>query len=185
MHMDQQAGSGKKFYKRWWFWVGAVVLLFIIIGSSGSSSPSKVGDSASATAEQTTFKVGDQIKGGDTILTVTKVTPNWKSTNQFDKPSNSDNAYVLVTVEIQNTGKSALDLSSLFDFKLEDGNGAIRNQSIGGVGIKNLSSIGAIAPGGKASGDILFEASKDALAKLVLHYDPAFSYGKEILIELQ
>lgn len=182
--MDSQEKPKKKFYKKWWFWVIIVIMALMVIGSI-NNSPSKVGSDASATPAQSTFKVGDQIKEGNTILTVTSVKKNWQSTNQFDKPTNPDNAYVLVTVEIQNTGSDSLDLSSMFDFKLEDGNGAIRNQSIGGVGIKSLSSIGAIAPGGKASGQVLFEAGKDALDKLTLHYDPTFSFGKAVAIELQ
>lgn len=184
--MDTQQVK-KKWYMRWWVWALAILGVFIILATlGGSSAPEKVGSTNGTNAtEETVFKVGDQVRAGDTILTVTGVKRDWRSTNQFDKPNSPDNAYVLVTVEIQNAGEDTLDLSSMFDFKLEDGSGAIRNQSIGGVGIKNLSSVGALAPGGKASGDILFEASRTALDRLVLHYEPTFSFGDAIAVELQ
>lgn len=174
-----------KFYKRWWFWVLAVVVFFIIIGSSGSSSPTKVGDVGDTNSpKQIVFKVGDQIQSDDMLLTVTNVTKNWKSSNQFDKPSNPDDVYVVVSVVIENKGSEDLDLSGLWDFKLEDANGVQKGQSIGGIGIKKLPT-GSLSPNGKTSGDVLFEADKNALTTLKLRYKPLFSFADEIVIELQ
>jgi hypothetical protein len=175
------------FYKKWWFWVLAVFLLFILVGSSGNE-PKKVGSIGSVNKEvdskKETFKIGDQIQLGSSLLTVTNIRKNWISSNQFDKPLNTQDVYVLVSVEIENKGSSDLNLSGMFDFKLEDANGLQKSDSLGGVGLNKLPS-GSLSPNGKVSGDILFEINKNALANLKLKYKPLFSSGKEVVIELQ
>lgn len=85
---------------------------------------------------------------------------------------------------VENKGSGDLDLSGLWDFKLEDANGVQKGQSIGGIGIKKLPT-GSLSPNGKASGDVLFEADKNALTNLKLRYKPLFSFADEVVIELQ
>lgn len=174
----------KKFYKRWWFWVLAVIVIIIVLASIGDSSPTKVGSVGDTNTQQKeVFKVGDQIQSGDSLLTVTKVTKNWKSSNQFDTPG-PGNVYIVVTIAIENKGTSDLSLSGMWDFKLEDANGVQTSQALGGIGIKQLPT-GSLSPNGKASGDVLFEVDKNALSNLKLHYEPLFSLNKEVIIELQ
>ena len=157
-----------------------VVVVLIILGSIGGSS-STGNDTAS---ESVVYKVGDQIESGDSILTVTKVTKNWKSSNQFDKPSSPNDVYVLVSLSIENKGTDDLSLAGMWDFKLEDSNGVQRSQALGGVGISQLPT-GSLSPNGKASGDILFDADKNALDNLKLHYQPLLSFNKKVIVDLQ
>jgi len=185
---EVETKTKKEFYKRWWFIV-LVVLVFIIVGSTNDLSEKKKANDLVEKDKQTNlqkevFKIGDQIKSGDSFLTVTKITKNWKSSNQFDKPSSPNDVYVLVDVLIENKGSKDLSLSGMWDFKLEDSNGLQRSQAIGGVGIKQLPS-GELSPNGKATGEILFEADKSALNVLKLRYKPLFSSTKEVVIELQ
>ncbi len=178
----------KKFYKKPWFWIVVIVVLFIIGSSDQSTTPAKVVNSTDATvkqkAQEDVFKIGDQIKSGDALLTVTKVTKNWKSSNQYDKPSSPDDVYVLVTIAIENKGDKDLSLSGIFDFKLEDANGLQKSSTLGGIGIKQLPT-GSLSPNGKATGDIIFDVDKNALGTLKLHYEPMFSFDKEVVVELQ
>lgn len=184
----QNVSAQKKWYKRWWAIILYVIVAFIIIGSLGGSpdNTSKVGEVATSPEQQQPemYKIGDQVKRGDTVLTITKVNKSWKSSNQFDTPSNSDNTYVVVTVSMENQGTKDLNLSGFWDFKLEDANGVKRDQSIGGIGLNKLAT-GSLSPGGKTTGDLIFEAGKDATGKLTLHYQPLLSFGKPAIIELQ
>lgn len=186
--MENQQIPKKKFYKKWWFWVLVVVVVFIIIGASNSSSPSKVGeDGTPATADtqqQTIFKIGDKVKIKNTVLTVTKVNKNWQSSNQFDTPSNPGDVYVIVTISLENQGSDTLDLSGFWDFKLQDGNGVIHDQGIGGIGLNKLNA-GSLAAGGKTSGDVIFNVPKDATSNLTLQYQPLLSFSQPVVIELQ
>lgn len=172
----------KKFYKRWWFWI-LVVIVLMIIGASSGSTPQKVGENG-ATAKSQTFKIGDQVKIKNTVLTVTKVNKNWKSSNQFDTPSNPGDVYVVVTISLENQGSDTIDLSGFWDFKLQDADGVIHDQGIGGIGLNKLSS-GSLAAGGKTSGDIIFSVSKSATSNLTLQYQPLFSLSQTVAIELQ
>jgi hypothetical protein len=185
-NINQEAPKKKPFYKKWWVWVIGIFVLFIIIGASGDSSPQKVGENGTVenSQQQTVFKVGDQIKIKDTVLTVTDVNKNWKSSNQFDTPSNPGDVYVVVTLSLENQGSKQIDLSGFWDFKLQDGNGLIHDQGLGGIGLTKLST-GSLAPGGKTSGDIIFDVPQDATSKLTLHYEPLFSFSDPVTIELQ
>ncbi len=77
-----------------------------------------------------------------------------------------------------------LDLSGFWDFKLQDDSGVIHDQGLGGIGLNKLSS-GSLASGGKTSGDIIFEVPQNATSRLILHYEPLFSFGQPVQIELQ
>ncbi len=183
---NQEVTQKKPFYKKWWVWVLAVFVLFIIIGASGdSSTPQKVGENGETESQQqTVFKVGDQIKIKDTILTVTDVDKNWTSSNQFDTPTNPGDVFVVVTLALENQGDSQVDLSGFWDFKLQDADGLIHDQGLGGIGLKKLSS-GSLAPGGKTTGDIVFEVPQNATSELTLQYEPLFSFNGPVMVELQ
>lgn len=181
--MDMQEKPKKKFYKRWWFWI-LVVLVLMIIGASSGSTPQKVGENGATANTSQTFKIGDQVKIKNTVLTVTKVNKNWKSSNQFDTPSNPGDVYVVVTISLENQGSDTIDLSGFWDFKLQDADGVIHDQGIGGIGLNKLSS-GSLAAGGKTSGDIIFSVSKSATSNLTLQYQPLFSLSQTVAIELQ
>lgn len=194
--MENSEKPKMRFYKRWWFWVLVVVVILIIVGASGNNSPQKIGENGSNTTAGTqasmgnqpqVFNIGDQIKQGDTVLTVTKVNKNWTSSNQFDTPQNPSDVYVVVTVSLVNQGSSNLSLSGMWDFKLQDANGALHDESItGGIGLNKLDSAASeLAPGGSVTGALVFEAPANATSKLVLDYQPLFSFGQPVDINLQ
>jgi len=138
--------------------------------------------------EQELFKIGDQVKRGDTILIVNKIEKDWRSTNQFDKPQSPDDVFIIVNVTLENQGKNDISLSGFWDFKLEDAQGVQRSEAIaGGIGLNKLSgqALTALSPGGKISGDLLFAVPKDAISSLTLHYKPLVSFGNPAKIELQ
>ena len=119
------------------------------------------------------------------MLTVTHVTKDWHSTNQFDTPQNPRDAYVVVSVSLTNTGSDTLNLSGLWDFKLQDANGGQYDQSLGGIGLNKISSVSSLAAGGAATGDIIFEVPKSGESNLTLIYNPFFSSASPIQIQLQ
>lgn len=165
-------------------------MLLIIVGVSGDPTPKKVGENGQIerdSNQKQVFKVGDEIKRGDAVISVTKVNKDWKSSNPFDKPQSPDNAFVVITVSLSNQGKSDMNLSGFWDFKLEDGNGVQRNEALGGIGLNKLSSgsITSLSPGGKITGDMIYEVSKSSATNLKLHYKPLFSFGDPATIELQ
>jgi hypothetical protein len=131
------------------------------------------------------FKIGDKIKSGDAVLTVLAIKRDWKSSVWWEKPASANDVYTVVTVTVENTGDKNLGLSWIWDFKLEDANGVQRRQSVwGGTGLNKFPT-GELSPKGKATGDVLFEIDKNALANLKLHYKPIFSWNQEIVVELQ
>ena len=183
--METKEKVKKPFYKKWWFW--AIIVLVIIVAAGGDTpTPQKVGeDGAAQVQEETIFKVGDQIKLKDTLLTVNNVNRNWKSSNQFDTPINPGDVFVVVSLSLENAGDREVDLSGFWDFKLQDADGLIHDQSLSaGIGLKKLSS-GSLAPGGKTSGDIIFSVPEESISELTLKYEPLFSLAKEVVVELQ
>lgn len=168
-------------------------ILIAIIGAATGGSSKKVGttnqpEQQKEQAQQEVFKVGDKVQRGETILTVNKVTKDWRSSNMFDKPQSPDDEYVVVNITLENQGKVDLGLTGFWDFKLEDSQGAQRSEAIAaGMGLNKLSgqSLTSLSPGGIITGDLLFAVPKTAVSKMVLHYKPLISFGKPAKIELQ
>ena len=169
--------------------IGGIILLLVMVGIMGNSGPSKIGENSviGNTAKQQVFKIGDQIKRKDTVLSVVKVVKDWKSSNIYDKPSNPNDIFVVITISFENQGSSQLSLSSFWDFKLEDANGVQRNEALAGIGLNKLNSgsVTSLSPGGKISGDLIFEVPQNAISKLTLDYQPLLDFGESAKIELQ
>lgn len=181
----------KKWYKRWWAIVLYVfIVLIIIISNTNDNTAQKVGQTNQGNNDkniQSVFKIGDIIKRGDVALTVNKVQMDWKSSNSFDTPSNSNNIFVVVSVSLENQGSKEMNLTGFWDFKLEDSQGVQRSEALSGIGLNKLSSgsVTSLAPGGKISGDLIFEVARAASDKMKLHYKPLLSFDDTIVIELQ
>ncbi|KKS96365.1 MAG: hypothetical protein UV73_C0011G0037 [Candidatus Gottesmanbacteria bacterium GW2011_GWA2_43_14] len=142
----------------------------------------------SPTLEQEIFKIGDAIQRGVIGMKVNSKVIDWHSSNQFDKPRNPGDVFVVVNVTLVNHGTNDLRLSGFWDFKLEDANGVQRSEAISaGIGLNKLSgeSMTALSPEGIITGDLLFAVPDDATDYLVLHYKPLASFGKPAKIELQ
>ena len=122
----EETTKKKPFYKRWWVWVLGVIVLFIVIGASGSSTtPQKVGSNGEASAQttstaQSTYKVGDQIKLGNSVITVNSV--SLSQGGQYTKPQ-AGNQWVNVNLTIQNTGSSQQYVTTLGQMFVRDADG--------------------------------------------------------------
>lgn len=72
------------------------------------------------------------------------------------------------------------------DLKLQDTNGVLHEEGIGGIGLNKLDSVASsLAPGGKVTGDLIFEVTSAGTSKMTLHFQPLFSFGKPVSIKLQ
>ncbi len=171
--------------------VGLVVIIGIVaaLGGGGNSSDNTTSSStASSTSEQksvstpaaaTVYGVGDTIALAGQELVVTKVDKHYSSGNMFDKPSSSENNYVLVNVSIKNTGSSSLSVNP-YSFKLEDETGTQRDSALA-LSDSPLNSV-TLSGGGNTSGNIVFEAKKDS-STLKLIYSPGL-FSKDVTINL-
>lgn len=132
------------------FGLGVVVLaavVFLACGSGSANSGSTTTGGSSSTSSNTAkhFKVGDQVKVGDTyIVTVNSVTTS--NGDDFSKPK-SGNTFLIVDVSIKNVSSKEQNLSSLLQFTLKDSSGQKYDETI---------LTGATAPDGKlAAGDVV------------------------------
>lgn len=131
--------------------LGVVVLAAAVIiacGSTSANTGTKVtgSDSGSQTqASASHFKVGDQVKVGDTyVVTVNSIKTS--AGDDFDKPKDG-NTYVIVDVTTKNVSSKEQDLSSLLQFTLKDSSGQKYTETI---------VSGATPPDGKiAASDLL------------------------------
>jgi hypothetical protein len=48
-----------------------------------------------------------------------------------------------------------------------------------------MDSVTSLSPGGKISGDLIFEVPQNAISKLTLDYQPLLDFGESAKIELQ
>ena len=163
-----------------------IVLIIIISAASGGKSSSSSTTNSSGSSNQTAdtnkvYKTGDTIQLKNHSLTVNSVNKNYKSGNQFDKPQDSANSFVVVDVTITNTGSDDL-LVNDFGFKLEDETGTQRNTTFGGLADGKLQSV-TLSKDGKTSGKIVFEA-KSGSSVLKLHYQGGVFGGEEVIVNL-
>jgi hypothetical protein len=161
--MDAQVSPKKKsIFKRWWFWVIVVVVIFIIIGSV-NSSPQKVGSTGSTSssapstsAQQTSFKVGDVIKLGDSTITVNKVTVT--KGGEFLSPS-AGNEFVNLNITIQNNNQSSQYVTTLGQMFIKDSGGNSYQVTTTDVTEQNISNDldGQLIANSKRTGWVGFE----------------------------
>lgn len=160
-----------------------IILIIIVSVAGGGDNDTNTADNNSnqQSSEKTEFVAGETIQLNNHTLVVNNVNKNYSSGNQFDKPSDSNNCYVVMDVTITNTGDND-DLSvNDFGFKLEDETGTQRNTTIGIVD-GPLQSV-TLSKGGTTSGKLIFEAKKNS-SVLKLHYSPGIFGGDEITVIL-
>ncbi|KND48120.1 MAG: hypothetical protein AB201_00800 [Parcubacteria bacterium C7867-006] len=175
----------KKFYKKWWFW-GIVVIVLAVIGSNGNTSPQKVGENTSTSnkvvEKSTTFKVGDQIKLGNSIVTVNKV--EYSQGGQYTKPAEG-NEWVNLNVTIENTGSSQQYVTTLGQMFIRDAEKnsyqvAVTNKAMENPG---FGLDGSVIAQSKRTGWVGFEIKKGATG-LQFQYNGSMFGGKSALVDL-
>ncbi|WP_437426215.1 DUF4352 domain-containing protein [Williamsia muralis] len=178
----QQAPPPKK-RKIWpWILLGVFVLLFggCVAALAGLSSNDEAtvtsgGSAGSKPAESgLTFpgkQSGDTAANAGDAVTLEDVTTT--TTPLFDTSTFGSN-YLCTTVTIRNAGKDQASFN-VFDWKLQDPNGAIRNSSF--VGSETPLNSGQVAPGGTASGDVCFDNPPGSPpGQYVVLYDVTFIF---------
>ncbi len=81
-------------------------------------------------------------------------------------------------VAYQNGRKEPVDFNGGFDWKLQDPNGTIL--MTGFMGSNTLLQAGQIAPGGRASGDVCFNAQQGTPpGQYIVLYDPSFRFTSD------
>jgi len=177
----------KKFYKKWWFWVLVVIVFFIIIGSSGNK-PEKVGqtntgDQTTKTTNDQTFKVGDQIKMGESILTINKV--EYSQGGQFSKPTEG-NEWINLNITIENTGSSQQYVTTLGQMFIRDGDKNSYQVSVTNKAMENptLGLDGAIIAKSKRTGWVGFEIPKTSKGLQFQYNESMFGGSGNILVDL-
>jgi len=185
--------QSKAWYKRFWVWALIIVVLIAIGSASGSKDDTSV-DTANNTAdssevseapktdtEKTEFSIGDAAAFDDKTVTVTDVQRNYQTGNQFLQPE-TGKEFVLVTVEITNNGKSAMDYNT-FEFKLQDSNGVQQSESYTALSEGKLNS-GSLAPGGKVTGKLAYEVPQGDAGLKLLYQSFSFFNNKVVTFSL-
>lgn len=177
----KKAGKGKA--------IAAVILAVATIGlvlvsqatfSDAFDEATKVGETESKPKEneQTEFKVGEVISFDDKEVTVKEVIRNW--TKEYtEAPSGKE--YVKILVDIKNNSDQEISISD-WDWSLQDSTGTIHEYSTE-YDDDNFKS-GSIAPGGTASGSVIYEVPAGD-TNLTLRYEPSFWSSRKLQIKLQ
>ena len=126
------------------------------------------------------IKLGDVISFDDKEVTVTNLTRNYNTGDEFSRPKDGQE-FVKVTVKIKN--KSNDDISyDAFDFEIKTGEGLLQSESWLATPDDSLGS-GKLSKNGEIRGSMVFEVPKGD-KNLSLRYSPSFWSNKNIKIKL-
>jgi hypothetical protein len=152
--------------------LGVLALVIMACGGSSANAGTSVGTSGNNSSSSNSskhFKVGDQVKVGDTFI----VTVNSFKTNPGDdifKPK-SGNKFVVVDVTLKNVGSSEQNISSLLQFTLKDATGQKYDETI----ISNVTPPdGKLAAGDIIKGQIAYEVAAS-------QHDFTFAFEADII----
>jgi len=130
---------------------------------------------------QTTYKVGDVISMGSTLLTVNEI--QYPAGDDFSKP-NPGNKYLVVDLTIENQGSEAISISTLLQMSLKDPGGKKFDVDfMASVASGGTSPDGEIAPGEKLRGQVGFQVPENA-AGLVFVFDASVWGSGKVFVEL-
>ncbi len=133
----------------------------IACGSSTDNSGSlTTGGSSSSSSTTKHFKVGDQVKVGDTWV-VTVNSAKLHGPTEFDQPKSGD-TYLVVDASFKNISSKEQDLSSLLQMGLKDATGQTYTETI--TGFASSSPDGKIEAGDILRGQLVFEVPKSQTA---------------------
>lgn len=177
----------KSIFKKWWFWILLVLIILFILGS-GSNQSQKVGDTSSNNNQQQSdnsesqYKIGDQVKLGDSIVTVNEI--EFSAGGQFTKPQEG-NEWIDLNITIENTGSTQQYVTTLGQMFLIDGEGNSYQVAVTGKTISNpsLGLDGAIIAKTKRTGWVGFEIKK-GVTGLVFQYNGSMFGGGNIVVGL-
>lgn len=138
-----------------------VALASTVILACGGGSDANAGNTTSGnTGGQTSggakhFKVGDQVKVGDTyVVTVNSVKTN--PGTEFDQPKSGD-TYLVVDLTVKNVSSQEQNLSSLLQFTFKDASGQKYDEAITSFA---TPPDGKIEAGDQVRGQLAYEVPK-------------------------
>ena len=162
-----------------------IIVIIIIVAVVASRTSKEVSEKVGEVTKQeeelkSEYAVNDVIKSGDKTLAVTSFAP-FATSNEFDVPPEGKERY-MVGVTITNESDQPVSYNC-FDFKIEDSNGN-RTDEVFAMNVPNKLNSGELAPGGKVSGNMVFEVpTGDTNLKLIC--TPSFWSNKRISVKLQ
>lgn len=167
--------------------IGFFVLIGIVAAASGGDDSKKVGDNTTTQNQQAEtkdaeYKVGDQIKLDNAIITVNKV--EYSQGGQYTKPTEG-NEWVNLNVTIENTSSSQQYVTTLGQMFVRDSESnsyqiAVTNKALENPG---LGLDGAVIAKSKKTGWVGFEIKKGATG-LQFQYNASMWGSKNILVDL-
>lgn len=144
-----------------------------VMGSGSSNTATKVdAGSSGQSSSSSSFKVGDQVKLGDFVVTVNSVKDPFTSTNSLDKPKGR---YVAADVTVTNNGSKTQTVSSMVCFTFNDSTGQGYNMALV-VGAPKAPD-GEIAPGQSIRGTIVIDVPTTATGLQMKFKCDLFSSG--------
>lgn len=176
----------KKSHKGRWFVIG-LIAFFVIIGISNSkSSTQPVASTTTATATtapapKSEYKLGEVATADDRSVAVTNVQRNYSTGNTYEQPE-SGKEYVVVTVQVANNGKDAVDYNT-YDFKIQDSNGVQLTENAY-ISVEGELHSGSLAPGGKVTGKLSYQVPAGDKGLKLLFDSSSFFHQNVITFDL-
>jgi len=174
--------------------VMAIPAALLLAGCSGSTgtpqgaAPEKVDKATDQTAadkstpkQQQLFKINDEIKLGDYVVSVIGKEDPYKAKNQFMQPK-AGNRLVAVEVVYQNNNKDKTLDYNQFDWKIFDSKGYNFESGMTDSKEPQLSS-GTLNPSGKARGWVTFEVP-DESKDFKIQFAPSFLSNENVEVQL-
>jgi len=156
-----------------------LLILLVSLGSGGDRPAATTSGGAPAAAERDPSappafpgaKDDDVVaQAGASITTDSKITMTATKLTPGDATIQKT---LCSTVTYQNGGSDTASFNGVFDWKLQDPNGAIVMSGL--LGSDNALNSGQLTPGGKTTGDVCFEAPQGSPSgTYVLLLDPSF-----------
>ncbi len=180
----------KPFYKRKWVW--AVTIIVLIIIGSGDSTPkpqavntngtSEISESETKEEKRTTYKVGESVQLGKSVITVNEVT--FSKAGQYNKPSEG-NEWIDLNITIENKDSSQQYVTTLGQMFIRDAEGNSYQVAVTGKSMENMSNRldGAIIANSKRTGWVGFEIPKDSTG-LQFQFNGGLWTGGEVIIDI-
>ena len=143
--------------------------------AANSGTTTTGGNSATSANSNKHFKVGDQVKVGDTFV----VTVNSVKTSQGDDITapKSGNTFLIVDVTVKNVSSQSQDISSELNFDLKDATGQTYTETI----VDNETPPdGAVQPGDLLRGQLSYEVPNTQKSFEFGFQADAFSSGETL-----
>lgn len=149
--------------------------------SSNSETSKKTDESKDTVATKEVYEVGETVAMDDKELTVTKVTRNYNTGNQYSTPK-SGKEFVKVSLKLENKSNNELHAGS-YDFNIIDSSGAKETPAAPTYSLNDEFESVQLVSGGVREGSLVFEVQKDD-SNLTLVYEPSWFSNHQIKIKL-